>query len=287
MKQITLQGYAKVNLTLDVIGRREDGYHLLETVMQSVSLSDTVHLRTVDMPGIHLSCTNPNIPCDQTNTAWRAAELFLQHHPQNCGIVIGIEKRIPSEAGLAGGSADAAAVLTGLNVLLETGDCMETLCELGMQIGADIPFCIQGGTRLAHGIGEELLPLPALPSCCMVVCKPPVNVSTRLAYERIDQEPLLARPDTPAMLKAFQNADLSEISRLLCNVFESALALPEVAAIRAQMLQNGALGACMSGSGSAVFGIFPSSVQALDCLEGLKKEYPLTFLCLPVEKGVG
>lgn len=286
MKQITLQGYAKINLTLDVTGRREDGYHLLETILQSVSLSDTIHLRILDTPGIQLSCTDPRIPCDHTNTAWRAADLFLQHHQLNCGVAIGIEKRIPSQAGLAGGSADAAAVLAGLNEILETGDSAETLCELGVQIGADIPFCLRGGTRLAYGIGEELKELPPLPSCCIVVCKPPVDVSTRLAYERIDKGDLPVRPDTPAMLKALQNADLMEIAHLLCNVFEPVLAFPEVASVRTQMLQNGALGACMSGSGSSVFGIFPSSAQALDCLERLKAQYPSTFLCLPVENGV-
>lgn len=286
MKQITMQGYAKINLTLDVTGRREDGYHLLETVMQSISLADTVHLRVLDTPGIQLSCTKPGIPCGPANTAWRAAELFLKHHNLDCGVAVGIEKRIPSEAGLAGGSADAAAVLTGLSRLFETNDTPETLCELGVQIGADIPFCIQGGTKLARGIGEILEPLLPLPDCCLVVCKPPVNVSTRAAYERIDQGNLPVRPDTPAMLQAFQTADLPQIAHLACNMFETALEIPEVAAIRAKMLRHGALGACMSGSGSAVFGVFDSNDQALDALSALQSQYPMTFLCLPVQQGV-
>lgn len=286
MKSITMQGYAKVNLTLDITGRRGDGYHLLETVMQSISLSDTVQLRTLDTPGIQLSCTKPGIPCDHSNTAFRAAELFLKHHKLGCGVEIHIDKQIPCEAGLAGGSADAAAVLAGLNALFETNDPLETLCGLGVQIGADIPFCIQGGTKLARGIGEILEPLPPLPDCWIVVCKPPVNVSTRLAYKRIDQGTLSFHPDTPAMLAAFQNADLSRIAHLLGNVFEHALEIPEVTAIRTQMIQSGASGSCMSGSGSAVFGIFASEISAQECLTSLQKQYPLTFLCQPVTQGV-
>ncbi|MCI9575161.1 MAG: 4-(cytidine 5'-diphospho)-2-C-methyl-D-erythritol kinase [Clostridiales bacterium] len=286
MKQITLRGYAKINLTLDVTGRRDDGYHLLEMVMQSISVADTIRIQTTTEPGIRVTCNQSLIPCDPSNTAFWAAQLFSRHHAFTDGLSIHIDKQIPIQAGMAGGSADAAAVLVGLNRLLETGDSLDELCKLGLMVGADVPFCIRGGTMLAQGIGEILHPLPSMPDCFLVVCKPSVNVSTGEAYARIDHVPLPIHPNTKAMVQALKQGDLSAIGGYLCNVFEAVLQLPEIDAIQRIMEQHRALGSRMTGSGSAVFGIFQTESDAQNCVSFLQNQYPETFLCRPVSQGV-
>ena len=286
MKQITLRGYAKINLTLDVTGRRNDGYHLLEMVMQSISLADTIQIQTTTEPGIRVTCNHSVIPCDPSNTAFRAAQLFSRRHGLTHGLSIHIDKQIPIQAGMAGGSADAAAVLVGLNRLLATGDSLDELCKLGLMVGADVPFCIRGGTMLAQGIGEILHPLPSMPDCFLVVCKPSVNVSTGEAYARIDHVPLPIHPNTKAMIQALKQKDLPAVSGYLCNVFEAVLELPEIDAIQRMMRQYGALGSRMTGSGSAVFGIFREENDAQNCVAFLKSQYSQTFLCHPVSQGV-
>ena len=286
MEQIVLDAHAKINLTLDVTGKRDDGYHLLKMVMQSVSLCDTVTLTKTGSPGIALTCSAPHIPCGEGNIAYKAAALFCSRTGISPGVSIHIEKRIPSQAGLGGGSADGAAVLAGMDLLFETGLSEDELCDLGVQIGADVPFCIRGGTLLCEGIGEVLTPVPPMPSCAVLLCKPEVNVSTKEAYGKIDRGELLNRPDNGAMLSALAEGDLRKIGREARNVFECVLDLPVIEEIKAAMKNGGALGACMSGSGSAVFGLFPNRSAAEQCAAALSEKHREVFRCEPASKGV-
>ena len=207
-----IEARAKINLTLDVTGKREDGYHLVEMVMQSVDLHDDVRVTVVrgekKPRGIVLSCSLPFLPTDERNLAYRAAELFYKETGvplETCEIFI--EKRIPIAAGLAGGSTDAAAVLRALNELHDTGLSRDRLCEMGLKLGADVPYCLIGGTMLAEGIGEKLTQLADMPHCYVVLCKPPFAVSTREVYQEIDSVPLTQRPDTEGMKQALENGD--------------------------------------------------------------------------------
>ena len=286
METLTLHAYAKINLTLDVTGRRDDGYHFIESILQSVSLADTVTLCRTDSSGITVVCRDPNVPDDQTNTAYRAAAVFLQETGLPGGIRIQIEKVIPSQAGLAGGSADAAAVLWGMDRLWDTGLAAERLAKLGLQVGADVPFCLQGGTGLAEGIGEILTPLPALPDCWIVLCKPACGVSTKEAYRTIDSIPILRRPDTSAMLRAIRQGDWACIPSQTGNLFQTALRIPEVEEIVASMRRYGAENACMSGSGPTVFGLFSQPELAYACRDALALQYPAAYVCQPVPYGV-
>lgn len=286
MNEYTLSANAKVNLTLDVVGRLENGYHLLEMVMQSISLHDTVTLKKNDCGKIRLTCNIPEIPCDERNIAWRCADSFFQYCGIQDGVDIHIEKRIPSQAGLGGGSADGAAVFVGLNKLFDTNLSEQTLCELGVKIGADIPFCICGGTKLCTGIGEIMIPVAAMPDCTILLCKPQLNVNTGEAYRAIDNGSIEKHPDNTAMCKALEESNVPAIGNALCNVFESALPLPVVEEIKSILLSHGALGACMSGSGSTVFGIYSDAAAAARCAELLKETYSDVYLATPKKVGV-
>ena len=212
-----IEARAKINLTLDVTGKREDGYHLVKMVMQSVDLHDDVRVTVVrgekKPRGIVLSCSLPFLPTDERNLAYRAAELFYKETGttlETCEIFI--EKRIPIAAGLAGGSTDAAAVLRALNQLHDTGLSRDRLCEMGLKLGADVPYCLIGGTMLAEGIGEKLTELSPMQPCYVVLCKPPFAVSTKEVYQEIDSVPLTQRPDTDGMIKALESCDYKETS---------------------------------------------------------------------------
>ncbi len=280
---ITCNAYAKINLTLDIIGRRADGYHLLQMVMQSVSLCDTITLCQTKGGGIQLICDHPDIPCDERNTIVKAANAFYDSCKiSENNIEIEVTKRIPSQAGLAGGSADAAAVLHELNQMYHTDLTVEQLCEIGLTVGADVPFCIRGGTMLAEGTGEILTPLAPMPHCYVVLCKPPVSVNTAQAYALSDSAAEFVHPNTAAMLKAIDEQDLRTVCTDLCNVFEQILTLPQVDAVKRQMNEMGALGSCMTGSGSVVFGIFKEEAAALRCKEKLQKSYQEVFVCEPL-----
>lgn len=284
---LTLKAFAKINLSLDITGILENGYHQLEMIMQSVSLHDKVTITTSDASqGISLSCSVPSLCPNEQNTAYKAANLFFKHCEIRPAVSIHIEKQIPSQAGLAGGSTDAAAVLHGLNQLFQTNLTQKQLCEIGVQIGADVPFCICGGTMLATGIGENLSPLPALPPCYIVICKPSVSVSTQEAYQKADNCIILHRPDTQILCNALKEQNLSAVSQNMKNVFQEAMALEDVHIITELMIQNNALGACMSGSGSAVFGIFETEQKALFCSNILKQTFHHVFICKPTKHGV-
>ena len=283
MEEMKAKAYAKINLSLDILGKREDGYHLLKMVMQSISLYDEVTIKTGENQGIVLTCDDPQIPCDKSNTVYRAAELFFQRaNISTYKIEICIHKNIPSQAGLGGGSADAAAVLKMLNCLYDTHFSIDTLCEIGLLVGADVPFCIKNGTMLCEGIGERLSPLPSIPNCWIVLCKPSVNVSTKEAYAISDKREFPGKFYTGHMMNALKEKKLSSIAQNLGNAFVDILQLPEIQILQEKMMNLGALGACMTGSGSVVFGIFEDKIQAENCSDQLKGEYREVFLCHPI-----
>ena len=258
---ITLQqkAYAKLNLTLDVLGKRPDGYHEIESVMQLVSLADDLEIDLETGEDWRLECDVPGVPTDGENLAWKAVGLYyktLGKDPQ--GVTIRLTKRIPSGAGLGGGSADAAAVLLALN-RHEGGALSERqLLKLAAKLGSDVPFCLTGGTQIARGRGEELSKLPAMPDCFFLIVKPGFSVSTPVLYEAIDAEESVLHPNTRAMEAALRKGELLEVAGYLGNSFEPLVsrARPELLAIRAMMEDCGALGVAMTGSGSALFGVF-------------------------------
>ena len=233
---------AKVNLTLDVGARRPDGYHEVVSVMQSVALYDTVTMESGTGEGISLTCDDAAIPADGSNLAWRAAEVFFHTTGVACdGLHITLEKSIPSQAGLGGGSSDAAAVLRGLRKLYAPELPMEALERMGMELGSDVPYCVRGGTVLVQGKGEQLLSLRALPECWFVVCKPQVSFSTAEMYRRLDEAGMAVHPDTRRMMDALQRRDLAEIFSQIGNVFEQVLPPgSEIFAIRDRLLTLGA-----------------------------------------------
>ena len=280
-----LAAYAKVNLSLDIVGRRADGYHLLRMVMQSVSLHDTVSLSDAEPGSLAVRCSRPDVPCGSGNTVIRAAKAFFRAAgivPKQ-GLLFQIDKTIPSEAGLGGGSADAAAALKLLNRRFGTGLPEEELCRIGFQVGADVPFCMMGGTALVQGAGELLQSVVPLPHCWMVICRPASGCGTGEAYASFDASGLSARMYTDGLLEAIRAGDLNEIGRHIGNSFEVSCALRAVADIRDAMLCGGSLGACMTGSGSAVFGIFSDGKKAAGCCRQLSARYPFAVLCEPVD----
>lgn len=285
--KLTVKANAKLNLTLDVVGKKDDGYHLLETVMQSVSLHDTITLKDDRSESITVTTSNPDIADDESNLAYRAAKAFFEATGiKNPGVEIRIKKRIPTEAGLAGGSADAAGVLVGLNELFSAGLEVDALCDIGERLGADVPFCIVGGTVLASGIGNILSPIPTLEDCFFVVAKPESSVSTANAYALVDSyKGELLHPNSISLSEHICGGDIKAVARGCVNVFEQALELKESTAIKELMLEEGALGACLTGSGSAVFGIFSERDEADDCAEKLERVYDDVFVVEPVSFG--
>lgn len=287
-KTVTMRAHAKINLTLDIVGRRPDGYHDLVMVMQSVGLCDTVTVTLSDSGCIAVHTSDARLADDESNIAYKAARAFFAYAGiEGQGVEIAIEKKIPMEAGMAGGSADGAAVIVALNELLGTKYADETLWDIGVKVGADIPFCITGGTMLAEGKGEILTPLPSLADFpqppVILLCKPEIGVSTGRAYAAADKaDPAsLRRPDTAAMKRALAEGNLRGVADNLVNVFEQVL--PEETAavideIKRTMLHLGALGACMTGSGTTVFGLFDSAERAEDCAEFLRRTFPKTYL---------
>lgn len=283
---VTVLAPAKINLTLDVTGRRDDGYHLIHTVMQSIDLCDRITVKETGTGDITLDVSDERVPSDERNTAYRAAQAFFAETAlPNPGIAIRVQKRIPMEAGLAGGSADAAGVLVALNILTDARLETDELCRIGGKIGADVPFCVLGGAANATGTGTILSPLPSMPDCWLTVAKPDVGVSTAEAYRRIDAAEIERRPLNSAMIDALCGGELAEVGRLLCNVFQEAVDLPEVAAIAHEMREQQTLGCAMTGSGSAVFGIFEEKAAAKRCADLLKRDGYTVFVCRPCTTG--
>ena len=272
----TEPAYAKLNLTLDILGKLENGYHSLSMVMQSVSLCDQVTLmRGEGISGLQVACGN-GAPSGPENIVWRAAQSFFDYCDiQDQDALFQIEKHIPSQAGMGGGSSDAAAALRLLNRAYGKGLTADELRSLGSRIGADVPFCITGGTMQAEGIGEILTPVAELPNCWILLCKPPIGVSTPQAFKESDNAPAVP-PKTPDMVQALETGSLEKIAAALGNRFQEILQIPQIRGIIRNMEENGALGACMTGSGSVVFGIFcekEKAEQAANRLKGLGNCY--------------
>ena len=285
--RVVAESCAKVNLALDVTGTGADGYHMLETVMQSIDLRDVLIIGKRDDKEMSITCSNPGIPVDDTNIAYKAAkEFFAATGIGEHGLSIHIDKSIPVEAGLAGGSADAAAVLSGLDRLFETALSPEQLREIGLLVGADVPFCLTGGCAFAEGKGEILTSLNKLPPCSITVAKPPEGVGTKHAFKLFDEyNGEIERPDTKKMVDAVNNGNLPEIGRRMVSAF-SVIMQDESAALSGVMTSAGALGSVLSGSGSAVIGLFESEKSAARCLCLLRDQVKECWLCRPTDYGV-
>ncbi len=284
--EIKILAPAKINLTLDVLGKRNDGYHEIATVMQAVDLYDTITLSDNDSENVTISCNYEDVPCDDSNICAKSAYRFFEYCKMDIkGVHIDIDKKIPTQAGLAGGSSDGAAVIFGLNKLFNVNLTMSEMCDIAGKVGADIPFCLVGGTMLATGIGTELKQLPPFECEQLLICKPDtVSVSTAQAYKMVDAlNPHM--PYTDKMVIALENNDMQKIITTLSNDFETALQIPEVNEIKSIMQNCNANGSVMSGSGSAVYGIFTSENDAQKCCDVLKATYPETFLCKPIKYG--
>ena len=269
---ISINANAKINLTLDILGSRADGFHEVAMVMQEVSLHDRLTLRR-SICGIELKVTGSDLPADESNLCWKAAALVQKEYNLQEGVEIHLTKRIPMAAGLAGGSADAAAVLKGMNYLFRLGMTEARLCELGARLGSDIPFCIMGGTMLATGRGEVLTRLPSFPRLSVVLAKPPVGVSTAWAYKTYDAGYDGPHPDNEAMLEAIHGGDAHKAADLLCNVLEGVTETehPVIADYKRLMMEHGAMASMMSGSGPTVFGLVREKQQAWHLADTLKK----------------
>lgn len=281
-KKLSLEAPAKINLLLDIICRLPNGYHSLFMVMQTVDLCDTVEVTLRDDGKINLTCSEPALPTDSKNIAYRAAEKFFEATGINCGADISLTKRIPFEAGLAGGSTDAAAVLKALNKLCGTKLTVQQLCEIGVKLGADVPFCIRGGTMLAQDIGQVLSDLPKLKDCFIVLVKPDAGVSTKEAYEAFDSCQNIRHPDCSSMLHAAANSDFDGITSNVGNVFEQFIEVPQRAEIKAIMRKHGSIACCMSGSGPTVFGIFESEDNAQACAAAIPEKLGKIFVTRPI-----
>lgn len=280
VRSITVPAYAKLNLTLDILGKRDDGYHEMQMVMQTISLHDDVTVALTDGKGITCRVDGAALPCDERNLAVKAARAFCEAMEYGGSIDIALIKRIPSEAGMAGGSADAAAVLRALRALVSPTLTDERLEQIGAAVGSDVPFCIRGGTQLAEGRGEKLTVLKPAPRFFVAVCKPDFPISTPALFARVDGVALSDRPDTDAMLSAIEYGNADALYENVSNVFEQAL--PEaqrarIEEIKRTLAENGALCAAMTGSGSAVFGLFREEDACRSACSALQSERVMTF----------
>ena len=277
--------HAKLNLTLDVLGTRPDGYHDLRSVMQEIDLEDEITLTLDTAQPWQMICGAGDVPCDDTNLCIKAAQLFFRETGlEPNGLTVSVEKRIPVQAGMGGGSADGAAVLRLLWKHYRHPFSIDRLYALGEMVGSDVPFCLHGAAALAEEKGQVLSDVPSLRGCCIVVCKPDFPISTPALFRAIDREPLGVHPDSDAMIAALRDGDWKRAAALLGNVFEPIVARehPEVDEIRRAMLHSGAENAAMTGSGPTVFGLFADETQAKACLRSLSRQHRQVYLCHPV-----
>ena len=277
--------FAKLNLTLDVLGKREDGYHDLQSVMQTISIRDDIEIDVGTGRPWKLLCTDESIPTDERNLAWKAAKVYCETMKKDPnGLEIRIHKRIPSGAGMGGGSADAAAVLRALNKHYGEPLSIFALAELGAQVGSDVPFCTICGTAMVEGKGERIRKLPDMPDCIFVVCKPDFSVSTPELYKQIDAVTIPLHPDNKAMESALLAGDLELIAGNLCNVFDPVVSKDhlELNYIKSICNTYGAMNMQMTGSGSAVFAIMPNFEYAAVLCSMLKDTYPQVYIAKPV-----
>ncbi len=275
MKEITLKALAKINLGLDVVGRREDGYHELRTIMQTIHLHDRLQIRRTREPGIKIHTNLSFLPVNESNLVYQAAVLLMSEFKITEGVEVNLSKRIPVSAGMAGGSTDGAAMLYGMNRLFELGLSRRELMERGVKLGADVPYCLMRGTALAEGIGEELTQLPPMVKCPVLIAKPAVSVSTKLVYQNLKLDKGLPHPDIDLLVRAIQKKDFDGVCAHMGNVLETVTIpnYPVIEQIKEKMLGSGAAAAMMSGSGPTVFGLFrdeKSAMQALDEMRSSK-----------------
>ena len=270
-----LRAMAKINLGLDVLRKREDGYHEVRMIMQTIQMYDLLDIRKKKEPGISLSTNLPYIPSDERNLVYKTAKLLMDEFHITEGIQMKLTKFIPVAAGMAGGSSDAAAAFVGINRMFQLGLSEQELMERAVQIGADVPYCIMRGTALAEGIGEKLTRLPQVPHCYVLVGKPGINVSTKLAYENLDLASLESHPDIDGMTRSIEAGDFSGITSRMENVFESGIIrnYPVIQEIKDLMENEGALKAMMSGSGPTVFGIFDNRAKMEKAAEKLRRSH--------------
>ena len=273
MRQINLKAYAKINLGLDVLRRREDGYHDVRMIMQNVSLYDKLTLKKISKDEIQLSSNVGALPNNEKNLVYKAISLIKEECGVKGGVKAELEKMIPMAAGMAGGSTDAAAALIGMNKLFDLKLTTELLMELGVKIGADVPYCVLGGTALSEGIGEILTPLKPMPHCYILIAKPRISVSTRFVYENLEADKLAYHPDIDGMLEAIDSGDLQGITDRLSNVLETVTEkkYPIIGQIKAAMMEAGAMNSLMSGSGPTVFGIYADKATAMKALEKVRE----------------
>lgn len=286
MKETAIETPAKINLSIDVTGKLPNGYHSVEMIMQSVALSDTIVVEKRSS-GISVSCVYPYVPNDSRNIAYKAADAFFSVCPEKGGTHITIKKNIPVSAGLAGGSTNAAGVLIALNRLYGGHLSKEKLLEIAGRLGADVPFCLEGGTALARGIGDEISPLPDFAGVPVVIVKPPFPVSTPWVYKNLNLSELGERPDTAALIASAGKGDVAAVARGMRNVLESVTltAYSEVGSIIERMMACGAAGSRMSGSGPAVFGLFENRNTAQAAYEIFVREYEHVFLTETIGRG--
>lgn len=274
MNQIELKALAKINLGLDVLGRRDNGYHDVRMVMQSVYLYDEVKIEKTEAPGIALASNLSFLPTGEGNIAYKAAQLLTEEFEIGEGVKITLNKHIPVAAGLAGGSSNAAAVLFGMNRMFRLGLTREELMARGVRLGADVPYCIMRGTVLAEGIGEELSVLPAMPKCTVLIAKPPVSVSTKVVYEALDAKEIVEHPDIDGIIEGLKKHSLKQVAACMGNVLEDVTIPmhPVIEQIKGEMKEAGALNAMMSGSGPTVFGLFESRAAAREAQKRIREK---------------
>ena len=273
MDKLELKALGKINLGLDVLGRRDNGYHDVRMVMQTVYLYDQIKIERTKEPGIQLSTNLFYLPVNENNLAYQAANLLMEEFQISEGVKITLDKHIPVAAGMAGGSSNAATVLFGINQMFSLGLSQKELMERGVTLGADVPYCIMRGTVLAEGIGEILTPLPDMPKCYILIAKPPISVSTKMVYEKLDAHEIQEHRDIDGILHGLENQDLQQIASCMGNVLEKVTIeeYPVIEEIKSVMKDNGALNAMMSGSGPTVFGIYDDKQRAKNAASKIKE----------------
>ncbi|MFX0548320.1 4-(cytidine 5'-diphospho)-2-C-methyl-D-erythritol kinase [Hathewaya histolytica] len=274
------KAYAKVNLSLDVVGKREDDYHLLKMIMQQIDLYDIIDINENKEKEIKVFCNKPFVPLDNRNLAYKAAEAFIEKYNIGVGVDIKIQKNIPVSAGLAGGSTDAAAVLYLMREIFKKHISIDEIMKLGLEIGADVPYCIQGGTALCEGIGEKINPLKPFRNYILVLVKPNFGVSTKDIYKSLNINKIYKHPNTEAIIKAMENEDLRFVGSNMKNVLENVTVsvYPTISNIKKNMMNLGAVGSLMSGSGPTVFGLFEDMLKAQRAYEYFKYTYNDVFI---------
>ena len=275
MNSINLKARAKINTALDVLRKREDGYHDLRMIMQTVNLCDNIFIKKIPENKIEIKCNLTWLPVDERNLMYRAADLIKSRYGITEGVSMELTKTIPVSAGLAGGSSDCAAVIIGMNRLVELNLPREEMLAIGKELGADVPYCIMRGTVLAEGIGEKLTRLKPFPNCFVLLCTPNINVSTATVFKSLDLNKVTERPDIELMIENIEKGDIKAISKGMCNVLESVTIAnyPIIADIKAKMLELNAIGAMMSGSGPTVFGFYENYEKGLAALKEIRRSF--------------